>query len=136
MSVSETVRGIVQESVESMALASGINGSNLQPRCRICRNDSLRTKVNDLLTTGASYAMVLRALGDDNATLEQRDRVTIVKALDRPYIVRSVSVSTPRGTFMKTSACMLVASVFRVMMSDKVVFFTMRTSAGSSAFSK
>ena len=52
MSVSETVRGIVQESVESMALASGINGSNLQPRCRICRNDSLRTKVNDLLTTG------------------------------------------------------------------------------------
>jgi hypothetical protein len=77
MSVSETVRGIVQESVESMALASGINGSNLQPRCRICRNDSLRTKVNDLLTTGASYAMVLRALGDDNAKLEQRDRVTI-----------------------------------------------------------
>ena len=77
MSVSETFRGIVQESVESMALASGINGSNLEPRCRICRNDSLRTKVNDLLTTGASYAMVLRALADDNATLEQRDRVTI-----------------------------------------------------------
>jgi len=77
MSVSETVGGIVQESVESMALASGINGSNLQPRCRICRNDSLRTKVNDLLTTGASYAMVLRALGDDNATLEKRDQVTI-----------------------------------------------------------
>ena len=75
--MSETVRGIVQESVESMALASGINGSNLQPRCRICRNDSLRTKVNDLLTTGASYAMVLRALGDDNATLEKGDQVTI-----------------------------------------------------------
>ena len=37
----------------------------------------MRTKVNDLLATGASYAMVLRALGDDNATLEQRDRVTI-----------------------------------------------------------
>ena len=231
-----------------------------EPQRRICRNDPVRTKVNDLLATGASYAMVLRALGDDNATLEQRDRVTIdsirnhcvrhfpvqqvaratyreilerrakensvdfiegvatavtpvafletviVKgyqtlvdelttvsstrspartrapltapgcwpndmrqpppqrqrerfpkspkhwialgwsscgdslrsrarcALDRPYIVRSVS--TPRGTFMKTSACMLVASVFRVMMSDKVVFFTMRTSAGSSAFSK
>jgi len=36
----------------------------------------VRTKVNDLLATGASYAMVLRALGDDNAKLEQRDRVT------------------------------------------------------------
>jgi hypothetical protein len=33
--------------------------------------------VNDLLATGASYAMVLRALGDDNANLEKRDRVTI-----------------------------------------------------------
>jgi hypothetical protein len=37
----------------------------------------LRTKVNDLLTTGASYAMVLRALGDDNAKLEKGDQVTI-----------------------------------------------------------
>jgi hypothetical protein len=46
-------------------------------RCRICRNDSLRTKVNDLLTSGASYAMVLRALGEDNAALDKCDRVTI-----------------------------------------------------------
>jgi len=99
MSVSETVRGIVQESVESMALASGINGSNLQPRCRICRNDSLRTKVNDLLTTGASYAMVLRAIGDDNATLEQRDRVTIdsIRNLTvRRFPVQNVARATYR----------------------------------------
>ena len=60
-----------------MELAPGINGFHLEPRCRICRNDQVRTKVNDLLATGASYAMVLRALGDDNATLEQHDRVTI-----------------------------------------------------------
>ena len=69
--------GVVDESVESMELAPGINGFHLEPRCRICRNDQVRTKVNDLLATGASYAMVLRALGDDNAKLEQRDRVTI-----------------------------------------------------------
>jgi len=56
-----------------MELAPGINGFHLEPRCRICRNDQVRTKVNDLLATGASYAMVLRALGDDNAMLEQRD---------------------------------------------------------------
>jgi hypothetical protein len=37
----------------------------------------VRKKVNDLLATGASYAMILRALGDDNAKLEQRKRVTI-----------------------------------------------------------
>ena len=77
MSVSETFGGIVDESVASMESDPGINGFRLEPRCRVCRNDHVRTKVNDLLATGASYAMVLRALGDDNAKLEQRDRVTI-----------------------------------------------------------
>ena len=77
MSVSEAFRSVVDESAQSTELASGINGFHLEPRCRICRNDQVRTKVNDLLATGASYAMVLRALGDDNVKLEQRDRVTI-----------------------------------------------------------
>src|SRR6476661_5376800 len=60
-----------------MESAPGINGFHLEPRCRICRNDQVRTKVNDLLATGASYALVLRAPGDDNAKLEKGDRVTI-----------------------------------------------------------
>ena len=77
MSVSEVFGGVVDESVASMELAPGINGFHLEPRCRVCRNDHVRTKVNDLLATGASYAMVVRALGDDNAKLGQRDRVTI-----------------------------------------------------------
>jgi hypothetical protein len=77
MSVFEAFRGVVDESAASMELAPTINGFHLEPRCRICRNDQVRTKVNDLLATGASYAIVLRALGDDNATLEHRDRVTI-----------------------------------------------------------
>ena len=61
MSVPETGRDIVDESVESTELAPAINGFHLEPRCRICRNDEVRTKVNGLLATGASYAMVLRA---------------------------------------------------------------------------
>ena len=77
MSVSEAASGVVDESVNSTELAPGGDGFHLQPRCRICRNDEVRKKVNDLLATGASYAMVLRALADDNAKLEQRDRVTI-----------------------------------------------------------
>src|SRR6478735_222389 len=67
----------VDESAQSMESAPAINGFHLEPRCRICRNDQVRTKVNDLLATGASYAMVLRALGDDNAKLDTSDRVTI-----------------------------------------------------------
>ena len=38
---------------------------------------SSATKVNKLLATGASYAMILRALQDDNAKLDGHDRVTI-----------------------------------------------------------
>ena len=77
MSLSEAFHGVVNQSVASTDLASGINGFHREPRCRICRNDQVRTKVNDLLATGASYAMVWRALGDDNAKLEKGDQVTI-----------------------------------------------------------
>jgi hypothetical protein len=77
MSESEAFCAAVDESVESTELATGTNGFHLEPRCRICRNDQVRTKVNDLLATGSSYAIVLRALGEDNAALDKRDRVTI-----------------------------------------------------------
>ena len=63
MSVSEAFRGVVDASVESTELASGTNGFHLEPRCRICRNDQVRTKVNDLLATGASYAILARPRG-------------------------------------------------------------------------
>ena len=53
------------------------NGFHLEPRCRICRNDLVRKKVNDLLASGTSYAMVLRALGEHNTKLANCDRVTI-----------------------------------------------------------
>ena len=99
MSVSEAARGVVDESVASTELAPGINGFHLEHRCRTCRNDQVRTKVNDLLATGASYAMVLRALGDDNATLEQHDRVTIDSIRNhcgRHFPVQNVARATYR----------------------------------------
>ncbi len=43
----------------------------------MCRNDQVRKKVNDLLATGISYAQIVRALGEDNARLDKRDRVTV-----------------------------------------------------------
>src|SRR4029079_11707491 len=82
-----------------MELAPGINGFHLEPKCRICRNDQVRTKVNDLLATGASYAMVLRALGDDNATLEQGDQViidSIRNHANRHFPVQNVARATYR----------------------------------------
>ena len=52
MAVSEAASGVVDESVASKESAPGINGFHLEPRCRICRNDQVRTKVNDLLAAG------------------------------------------------------------------------------------
>lgn len=75
MSVTEAVRDLVVDTVESSALTPR-NGF-LEPRCRVCKNDNLRRKVNDMLSVGTSYAQIVRALGEDNAKLAKCDRVTI-----------------------------------------------------------
>jgi hypothetical protein len=76
MSVSEALRDFADNTMESAELVPR-NGFHLEPRCRVCRNDYVRKKVNDLLSVGASYAQVVRALGDDNAHLDKRDQVTV-----------------------------------------------------------
>jgi hypothetical protein len=99
MSASDMGHDFVDESAESMELTPGINGYHLEPRCRVCRNDEVRLKVNDLLATGASYAMVLRALGDDNAKREHHDRVTIDSIrnhANRHFPVQQVAGATYR----------------------------------------
>ena len=67
MTLSQALATPVDEIMESSALAPRINGFHLEPRCRVCRNDVLRKKVNDMLATGASYAMIVGALAADNA---------------------------------------------------------------------
>lgn len=74
MSLVEMVGDVVDESIE---LPPSINGFHIEPRCRVCRNDGVRKKVNDLLASGFSYAMIVRALEDANASLDKRDGVTI-----------------------------------------------------------
>ena len=59
----------------------------------------MRRKVNGLLATGASYAMVLRALAEDNARLDPRDRVTIDSVRNhcgRHFPVQNVARATYR----------------------------------------
>jgi hypothetical protein len=65
----------------------------------VCRNDALRGKVNGLLAVGASYAMILRAVEDDNSKLDKRDRVTIDSIRNhtaRHFPVQNVARSTYR----------------------------------------
>ena len=77
MSQLPALADVLDETAALNGLTPRNNGFHLEPRCRVCRNDTLRIKVNNLLASGASYAMILRALGDDNATLDKPDLVTI-----------------------------------------------------------
>ena len=65
----------------------------------MCRNDQVRTKVNDLLATGSSYAVIVRALAADNAELDKSDRVTIDSIRNhtvRHFPVQNVAKATYR----------------------------------------
>jgi hypothetical protein len=93
------VSNIIDTAMESVELAPRINGFHLEPRCRVCRNDILRIKVNNLLASGASYAMILRTLRDDNATLDKPDRITIDSIRNhtvRHFPVQNVAKTTYR----------------------------------------
>ncbi len=98
MSVSEALATPVDDTVESLALVPR-NGFPLEPRCRVCRNDALRKKVNDMLAAGASYAMIVRALAADNAELDTCDRITIDSVRNhcaRHFPVQNVANATYR----------------------------------------
>lgn len=75
MPVAEAAIDHANDTINSMEMI--YNNIHLEPRCRVCRNDAVRGKVNSLLATGVSYAMVVRALSDDNVALQKCDRVTI-----------------------------------------------------------
>ena len=99
MSQLQALREVDTETATFNELATRINGLPLEPRCRVCRNDEVRHKVNDLLSGGASYAMILRTLEQDNAKLDQRDRVTIDSIrhhTKRHFPVQNVAKATYR----------------------------------------
>ena len=98
MTLSQALATPVDEIMDSMGLAPH-NGFHLEPRCRVCRNDLVRKKVNDLLAAGTSYAMVLRALGEHNTKLDKCDRVTIDSIRNhcgRHFPVQNVAKATYR----------------------------------------
>jgi hypothetical protein len=99
MSQLPALADVLDETAVLNGLAPRHNGFHLEPRCRVCRNDTLRIKVNDLLASGASYAMILRALGEDNAELDKCDRITIDSIRNhttRHFPVQNVAKATYR----------------------------------------
>ena len=100
MTLSKAAPHLVDQTVEPIELPLPIRQFHLEPRCRVCRNDKVRKKVNDLLATGSSYAHIVRALAEDNSELDKRDRVTIDSVRNhcvRHFPVQNVAKSTYRA---------------------------------------
>ena len=99
MTVSPGVATPIEEILGSVELAPR-NGFQLEPRCRVCRNDTLRIEGQRHVGNRSSYAMILRALRDDNAKLDTPDRVTIDSIRNhttRHFPVQNVAKATYRA---------------------------------------
>ena len=95
----QTVTDVLTEPAALSEFNRQLNGFHLEPRCRVCRNDGVRRKVNDMLATGLSYAMILRAIENDNGQLDKRDRVTIDSVRNhttRHFPVQNIAKATYR----------------------------------------
>jgi hypothetical protein len=82
-----------------LSIPHDVDSFRPEPRCRVCRNDGLSKKVNDLLTRGASYAGIVRALSEENAALDEHDRVTVHSVrnhADRHFPLQSAARATYR----------------------------------------
>ena len=90
---------VAENNETPLPFGGSIERFHLEPRCRVCRDDDLRRKVNELLATGSSYAMIVRAIGEDNAGLGEKDRVTvdsIRRHTSRHFPVQSAAQATYR----------------------------------------
>ncbi|MFZ3294755.1 MAG: hypothetical protein WA752_14080, partial [Mycobacterium sp.] len=85
---------MADEAAASTVSAPEIDRLHLEPRCHVCRNDEVRQQVNDLLASGASYAMTLRALGDDSAVGVTSD--SIRRHAERHFPVQNAAKATYR----------------------------------------
>jgi hypothetical protein len=94
MPLSQATLGAPVETETSTASLPQVDRLYLEPRCHVCRNDEVRNKVNDLLASGASYAMTLRALGNDNAAGVTTD--SIRRHADRHFPIQNVARATYR----------------------------------------
>jgi len=98
MALSQAVAAPIEEILGPVELAPR-NGFHLEPRCHVCRNDEIRTRVNDMLATGASYAYIVRALAGDNDKLHAKDKVSIDSVRNhctRHFPVQNVAKATYR----------------------------------------
>ena len=106
----------------------------------MCRNDSVRRKVNQMLAMGAPYAGIVRALAADNAEFDDRNRIALdsirthttkhsrCKASPKPATAPSLSAGLRRTVWTSSRAWarrsslafyeVVMAKAFRTLVDD------------------
>ena len=65
----------------------------IEPRCRICRDDEIRQRVNNLLARGLSYAAIARAVGGEDQSVSVD---SVRRHSDRHFPVQDAARATYR----------------------------------------
>jgi hypothetical protein len=73
-----------------------------EPRCHVCRTDSIREQVNAMLATGSSYAQIVRAVGADGAGELSLDSVR--NHANRHFPVQNAAQATYREIVERRAA--------------------------------
>jgi len=89
MAVSEAVSDVIDTTMESVEFTALTTRFHLEPRCRICRDETVCVRVNELLdwrgvpiilgrgkTHMVTYADILRDLEPLNERRDKKDRIT------------------------------------------------------------
>jgi hypothetical protein len=93
VTLTQAALNVPDETATSTASVPEIGRLHLEPRCHVCRNDEVRKQVNDLLASGASYPMTLRALGGDAGDVTSD---SIRRHAERHFPVQNVAKATYR----------------------------------------
>lgn len=73
-----------------------------EPRCHVCRTDSIREKVNEMLAVGASYTPIVRAVNADGVSNISVDSVR--NHAERHFPVQNVAQATYREILERRAA--------------------------------
>lgn len=73
-----------------------------EPRCHVCRTDSVREKVNQMLVNGSSYAQIVRAVGAEGTEALSLDSVR--NHANRHFPVQNAAQATFREIVERRAA--------------------------------
>lgn len=74
--VGEDLDRIVEEQIRDIKVAGASYNFRPEAKCKVCRNDELRQRVEDLLSAGTTYREILAIIRPSNSLRARTDQIT------------------------------------------------------------